>query len=77
MGLFKKTTKPSQQAYAVVTGAGSGIGHSPARFPAPAWPPRRRSRHWPSSRRHARDGPCPIAFAAIPVPFPIRLRRTR
>ena len=28
MGLFKKTTKPSQQAYAVVTGAGSGIGQS-------------------------------------------------
>lgn len=28
MGLFKKTVKPSQQAYAVVTGAGSGIGQS-------------------------------------------------
>lgn len=28
MGLFKKTIKPSQQAYAVVTGAGSGIGRS-------------------------------------------------
>jgi short-subunit dehydrogenase len=28
MGLFKKTIKPSQQAYAVVTGAGSGIGQS-------------------------------------------------
>ena len=26
MGLFKKASKPSQQAYAVVTGAGSGIG---------------------------------------------------
>ena len=28
MGLFKKAIKPSQQAYAVVTGAGSGIGQS-------------------------------------------------
>lgn len=28
MGLFTKTIKPSQQAYAVVTGAGSGIGRS-------------------------------------------------
>jgi short-subunit dehydrogenase len=28
MGLFKKASKPSQQAYAVVTGAGSGIGQS-------------------------------------------------
>lgn len=28
MGLFKKTVKSSQQAYAVVTGAGSGIGQS-------------------------------------------------
>ena len=28
MGLFKKTVKPSQKAYAVVTGAGSGIGQS-------------------------------------------------
>lgn len=28
MGLFKKSIKPSQQAYAVVTGAGSGIGRS-------------------------------------------------
>jgi NAD(P)-dependent dehydrogenase (short-subunit alcohol dehydrogenase family) len=28
MGLFKKAVKPSQQAYAVVTGAGSGIGQS-------------------------------------------------
>jgi short-subunit dehydrogenase len=28
MGLFSKATKPSQKAYAVVTGAGSGIGRS-------------------------------------------------
>lgn len=28
MGLFKKKVKPSQKAYAVVTGAGSGIGRS-------------------------------------------------
>jgi NAD(P)-dependent dehydrogenase (short-subunit alcohol dehydrogenase family) len=28
MGFFTKTIKPSQQAYAVVTGAGSGIGRS-------------------------------------------------
>jgi short-subunit dehydrogenase len=28
MGLFSKKTKPSQNAYAVVTGAGSGIGRS-------------------------------------------------
>lgn len=28
MGLFKKKNKPSQKAYAVVTGAGSGIGRS-------------------------------------------------
>lgn len=28
MGLFKKKTTPSQKAYAVVTGAGSGIGRS-------------------------------------------------
>lgn len=28
MGLFKKKIKPSQKAYAVVTGAGSGIGRS-------------------------------------------------
>lgn len=28
MGIFKKKTKPSQNAFAVVTGAGSGIGRS-------------------------------------------------
>lgn len=28
MGLFAKKVQPSQQAYAVVTGAGSGIGRS-------------------------------------------------
>ena len=28
MGLFSKKVKPSQNAYAVVTGAGSGIGRS-------------------------------------------------
>ena len=28
MGLLSKKNKPSQKAYAVVTGAGSGIGRS-------------------------------------------------
>ena len=28
MSIFKKKTKPSQNAFAVVTGAGSGIGRS-------------------------------------------------